>query len=228
MAAISFYVPTLSCTSGATAPAVGTTEYSSVLAGSAVGYGYLSSAWPSHILKDATARYANILDSEVEGDNKTRGIKCISIGNDDDTPDQYGVFYRTPGQLGETDLEEEVDIDPAGWDGGGTGRPKQWETNLLQFYHESEVQIDEIQLWISSGSGGTVAFDYASVWIMEASVSGSQDWNPGCIPSQKLDFDVRALAGYYHFWNYGLSMSPVTEAVGFCDWGYMQVSVTYS
>jgi hypothetical protein len=229
MATINFYVPDLSCTAGATVLGAATNNnYATVGASSAVGYGYTSSAWPNHILKDATARYANLLDSEAEGDNKTCGLRCISMGDSDDTDSGYGVFYRTPGLKGATEVEESIDIDPAGWDGAGTGRPEAWETNILKFSHGSEVQIDEIQLWVSSGSGGTGAFNYASTWIMEASASGSQDWNAGCIPTQKLDFGIHTKAGYNHFWNYGLSMSPVTEAVGFCNWGYLQVSITYS
>jgi hypothetical protein len=225
MAEVWFYIPTKTATSGALSTSNdGSGNFTEILSGSAMGFGYNSSAWPNNILKDSTARYANILDSPTQGDNKSQQAKHISVGNHDDSPDAVSVYYRSCGPTGANGVVGPHAIGANGYDNSS---PKAWETNRMIFTHGSNVQIDSIDVWISSGAGGTVEFTYASAWIMESTPSGTQDWATAK-PNNKMSFTAQSSVTDVHMWNYGLSMVPHTEAVGFCDWGYLQVSITYS
>jgi len=181
----------------------------------AIGMGYDSSAWPSNILKDATARFMCALDGQASDSSKEYQLNCVSYHSTD--------FYKYT-TAGQDNIIDEAEIPSNGF----TGDITQSQLLKIKFEHDNQVDVNPIQLWFSSGSSGTEEYTFASVWIMECSATGSQDWTSQCNPSNKVSFTAHVATALEHGWHCGLSLTPVSDLVGFNNDGYLQVSMTYS
>lgn len=183
---------------------------------SAVGFAYNSSAWPNNILKDSTSRWMSITTGLTNSETKSRGLNCMSFDAG------YAKFAYSSGSTGAA-ITRESAIDGSGWD---SGSPKAWQCFRVHFEHDSNVEADPAQVWISSVTEGTEYYHFASVWVMEASATGSQNWQ-AATPGDKMTMTPMNDDATAHSWYIGISVAPRSDAVGFNDDGYIQFSITY-
>lgn len=183
------------------------------LAGYSLAFMDSSTAWPDTVPIDSTCRFSCVIDGATRFASKVRAVNSISIGD-------YGSYYLT--------YTTSPGISSLNSIGAGytTGSPKPWECLEIYFEHGNSVAVDPCEIWISSGSGGLYNYTLSSVWIMETSASGSQNWQV-TKPSSKMNLTPHESATQ-HGWLIGLSMKPLVNESGFDATGYLQIDITYS
>jgi len=201
----------------------------------ALGFGYDSSAWPDNILRTYVGRFAcGVSSTDVTGTKiDAGGFNCVSYVHSAGTSGGSWYKYTTAGGHGDTDSILHTSRIPEGGFASvtpedGYRQMHQYDFFRLRFEHDNAVDADPVYAWISSGSGGTVDFEFASVMICEVSATGITDWQKTPGNSSKLELTTVGGTDTQHNWYIGLSVIPYSQSVGFCNWGFLQISVTYS
>jgi len=185
---------------------------------SAIGIGYNSSAYPNNIQKGYVGRYACVTTGVGINAIKSGGINYISVAKS--TVASY--YWTTAG--GSYSVSAIATVDAGGF--GGTTGPDTEQTIRIYFTHGAAVNANPVQIWIDSAGGGA-GYTFASVWVMEASATGSQNWTQAS-PGNKLTLTPFANVATAHSWYVGASLKPQSDLVGFNDDCYIQFSITYA
>jgi hypothetical protein len=186
----------------------------------ALGFGYNSSAWPNNIYLNATARFLTLTTGPGINTTKDKALNYISW----DGYTKYRWTFPTSANADTHQQGTQSAIAAGGWT---VGSPACYQCLRVYFLHGNAVNATPATIWVSSGAGGTVYYKFSSVLFMEVSATGSKNWRHST-PGDKMHLTPQPSTSTAHSWYIGMSIMPRSAAVGFCDWGYIQFSITYS
>ena len=195
-----------------------------VSSASALGYSTGNGGF-SNVRRTATARGLHVFDNTDQDAIRSCSLCALSIGtvsgtvvNTSDTFVFYNEDVSTPS------------VDVTAFDAGGfTGGPpnRNWMLQMRFDHDLNQVGATDIQIWDSSSDASTTYFTFAKGYFCEVTASGYQSWRRAN-PDNKFTLTPQTEVNYRHNFYIGYSLVPSSLAVGFCNWGRIRASITYS
>lgn len=182
----------------------------------------------SNVKRTATARGMHAFEDATQGSQRSTPLNCLSVGtcsgSEVDTSHSW-VFYRQGASTATYPGSDVGTFDPSGYD---SGKPNVNWLIQMRFDHTlNTVGATDIEIWDSSSDASTTPFTFAKGYFCEVTASGYQEWRRAN-PNNKLSLTNQTLPSYRHNFYIGYSLVPSSDAVGFCNWGRIRASITYS
>lgn len=198
-----------------------------VSSASALGYSTNNDTF-ANVKRLATARGIHVFENTDQDSVRSSSLCALSVGTFSGIVVNTSYSYVFYNQDASTATYPGSGTD--GFDSGGYDTDKPNVNWLLQmrFDHTlNTVGATDIQIWDSSSDASTTPFTFAKGYFCEVTASGYQAWRRAH-PNGKLDLTNQTLPSYRHNFYVGYSLVPSSDAVGFCNWGRIRTTITYS